>query len=216
MSAHSVSVFFVTSPHVSAHIGTRARPLALEDRQAKIIETTMPLLVEFGPDLTSKQIAEAAGVAEGTVFRAFGDKEALIDAAIKQFLDPEPLRRDLRSIPVELTLDEKMLRIVELMRKRFSDVFRVMAAIRKQHHQSHDTRRIFGEIIAEVLSPHLAELNWSPEQTAHVIRLMTFASSVKHFHTGVEFDSRELGTILLYGLVGKPAARTSDSTESQV
>lgn len=181
-----------------------------------IIETTMPLLVEFGPDLTSKRIAEAAGVAEGTIFRAFGDKEALIEAAIEKFLDPEPLRRDLKAIPVELALEEKMLRIVELMRKRFSDVFRVMAAIRKQHHQSHDARRIFGEIISEVLSPHLAELNWSPEYTTHVIRLMTFASSVKHFNTGMELDSRELTAILLYGLAGKPAARTSESTESQV
>lgn len=215
MSAHSVSIIFVTSPQIRSHAGTRARPLAVEERQAKIIETTMPLLVEFGPDLTSKQIAEAAGVAEGTIFRAFGDKEALIEAAIEKFLDPEPLRRDLRAIPVDLTLDDKMLRIVELMRKRFSDVFRVMAAIRKQHQHSHDAKRIFGEIISDVLAPHLLELNWSPERTAHTIRLMTFASSVKHFNTGMEFDSRELTTILLYGLAGKPKNHAPDSTESQ-
>lgn len=175
----------------------------------------MPLLVEYGPDLTSKQIAEAAGVAEGTIFRAFGDKEALIDATIEKFLDPEPLRRDLRAIPIELTLDEKMIRIVELMRKRFSDVFRVMAAFRKPHQPNHDARRIFGEIVSEVLSGHTDELNWSPERTAHVIRLLTFASSLKPFNTGMEFDSRELTTVLLYGLVGKPETQTHDPQESQ-
>ncbi len=181
-----------------------------------IIETTMPLLVEHGTDLTSKQIAEAAGVAEGTIFRAFGDKEALIEATIKKFLDPEPLRRDLRAIPVEATLDDKMLRIVELMRKRFNDVFRVMAAIRKPHRPEHNARRIFTEIISEVLSPHLHELNLTPERCGHVVRLVTFASSIKPFNTGMEFDSRELTSILLYGLVGKPTMSIPDSTESQV
>lgn len=182
-----------------------------------IIEATMPLLVEHGFDLTSKQIAEASGVAEGTIFRAFGDKESLIDATIQKFLDPEPLRRELRSIPVDLPLDDKVLRIVEIMRKRFSDVFRVMAAIRKPHRPAHDARKIFAEIISEVLSPHVAELNWSAEKSAHVIRLLTFAASLKPVNMGTEFSSRELTSILLYGLTGKPHPHVPDSdfTESQ-
>lgn len=175
----------------------------------------MPLLIEHGPDLTSKQIAEAACVAEGTIFRAFGDKETLIEATIAKFLDPEPLRRDLRSIPSGLELDEKMLRIVDLMLKRFSDVFRVMAAIRKPHHPSHDSRRIFADIVSEVLSPHLKELNWSPEKCGHVIRLVTFAASIKPFNAGIEFDSRELTAVLLYGLIGKPSHPSFDPPESQ-
>lgn len=215
VSTHSVRVFSVPSSQSSVTAGGRARPLSLEDRQAMIIESTMPLLVEHGPELTSKQIAEAAGVAEGTIFRAFGDKETLIEATIEKFLDPEPLRRELRAIPVDLDLDDKMLRIVELMRKRFSEVFRVMAAIRKPHVPHHDSRRIFGEIISEVLSPHLAELTWSPERCGQVVRLVTFASSLKPFNAGVEFDSRELTTILLYGLVGTSSTTSPDRTESQ-
>lgn len=215
MSAHSVSIFLVPEPKKQTTQVGRARPLAVEERQAMIIEATMPLLVEHGPDLTSKQIAEAACVAEGTIFRAFGDKDALISATLEKFLDPEPLRREMRAIPVGLSLDDKMLRIVELMRKRFSDVFRVMAAIRKPHAPHHDSRRIFGEIISEVLSPHLAELNWPAERCGQIVRLVTFASSLKHFNAGVEFDSRELTTILLYGLVGTSSTSSSDHNESQ-
>ena len=62
-----------------------------------IIDAVIPLLLEHGRAVTSKQIAEAAGIAEGTIFRAFGDKETLVQAAIEKYLDPEPLREALRS-----------------------------------------------------------------------------------------------------------------------
>lgn len=177
----------------------------------------MPLLVDFGLELTSKQIAEAAGVAEGTIFRAFGDKETLIAETVKKFLDPEPLRRELGSIPRDLSLDDKVLRMVTLLRKRFSDVFRVMAAIRTTQPPSHGERHAFAEFVFEVLAPHAQELNWSPERTAHVIRLVTFAASIKHFNAGMEFSTEELARIVLYGIAGKPVADTTSpiSLESQ-
>ncbi|MCU1430433.1 MAG: DNA-binding transcriptional regulator, AcrR family, partial [Actinomycetia bacterium] len=36
-----------------------------------IVAATLPLLLEHGDRVTSRQIAEAAGIAEGTIFRAF-------------------------------------------------------------------------------------------------------------------------------------------------
>ena len=68
--------------------GGRARPLSVEERQASIIDAVIPLLAVHGRDLTSRQIAEAAGIAEGTIFRAFGHKDSLITAAVAKFLDP--------------------------------------------------------------------------------------------------------------------------------
>ena len=190
----------------TATTSSRARPLSLEERQASIIDAVMPLLVDHGRDVTSKQIAEAAGVAEGTIFRAFGDKDSLIEAAIAKFLDPEPLRRELRSIPSDLPLDDKVLRIVELMRKRFSEIFRVMAAIGIARPPKHSHRLAFAEIISDVLSPQLEALNWSPERTAHVIRLVTFSASFPQLNEGAELSSRELAAIVLYGIAGKPVA----------
>lgn len=185
-------------------MGTRARPLSVDERRAMILEAVMPLLAEHGREISSKQIAEAAGIAEGTVFRAFGDKESLIEAAIVKFLDPERLRRGLSEIDSALPLEQKVLAIVVLMRQRFGEVFRIMAMVgggappKKRHrHES-------SGIIARLLEPEAAALNWPTERVAHIIRLITFASSLPALNEHAEFSSDELVSIVLYGIAGHP------------
>ena len=56
----------------------RALPLAPEARRKSIIDAVIPLLLENGPNVTTAQIAEAAGIAEGTIFRVFPDKTSLL------------------------------------------------------------------------------------------------------------------------------------------
>ncbi len=47
---------------------SRATPLPLDERRAALIAATEPLLEQFGRDVSTRQIAEAACVAEGTIF----------------------------------------------------------------------------------------------------------------------------------------------------
>ena len=63
-----------------------------DERRLAIIEAVAPLLVDHGATVTTKQMAEAAGIAEGTLFSVFPDKRSVILATIKQRMDPEPLR----------------------------------------------------------------------------------------------------------------------------
>lgn len=56
----------------------RAPAMTLEERRAAIVASTLPLLVEHGSAVSTSQIAAAAGIAEGTVFRAFKDKRELL------------------------------------------------------------------------------------------------------------------------------------------
>jgi AcrR family transcriptional regulator len=183
----------------------RARPLSVEDRQAMIIDAVIPLLAEHGRDLSSKQIAEAAGIAEGTIFRAFGDKETLIEAAIAKFLDPEPMRRKLRDIDPALPLDEKVERIITIMRARFGEIFRIMAMVGARRPPAPKARHEFAGIIAEALEPELERLNWPAMPIAHIIRLVTFASSFPQLNEGVDLSSKELTRLVLYGIAGIPS-----------
>ena len=84
----------------------RAKRLAPDERRAAIIDAVIPLIRENGRDISTRQIAEAAGVAEGTIFRAFGDKDSIIQAAIDRLMDPEPLRNQLRGIDPDDPTDE--------------------------------------------------------------------------------------------------------------
>ena len=46
------------------------------ERRAAIIRDVLPTLVERGVTVTTRQLASAAGVSEGTLFNVFADKEA--------------------------------------------------------------------------------------------------------------------------------------------
>jgi AcrR family transcriptional regulator len=202
----------VQIPGTAKGAGVRARPLSLDDRRAMILEAVMPLLAKHGRDISSKQIAEAAGIAEGTVFRAFGDKESLIEAAIAKFLDPEPLRRGLRAIDRGLPLEQKVLAVIMLMRQRFGEIFRIMAMVGGGPPPRPNQRHEFAVIIARLLEPEAEELNWPPERVAHIIRLIAFASSLPALNEHTEFTETELMSIVLYGIAGHGGANAN--TES--
>ena len=66
----------------------RAQPLAPQDRRESILDAAVPLFMAKGADVTTREIAEAACIAEGTIFRVFEDKQALIAAVVARFMDP--------------------------------------------------------------------------------------------------------------------------------
>ncbi|MGG7510511.1 TetR family transcriptional regulator [Plantibacter sp. YIM 135249] len=190
----------------------RAAPMPADDRRAMIAAAVVPLLLEHGRDITTKQIAEAAGVAEGTLFRAFGDKEAIIRAAIVAYLDPEPLRKELRSIDQEWPVERQIRTMLIALRERFRGVFRIMSA--GEHSgppPGREARMEFATIIESVLEPHRDQLNWPPVRVAHIARLLAFASSVEPLNEGTEFDDDELTAIFLYGVVGTPPSSDTSS-----
>lgn len=177
--------------------------MSLEQRQDQIIAVTIDLLLEHGRDVTSKEIAEAAGIAEGTIFRAFGDKETLIDAAVERYLDPLALRTALRSIDPELTLEQKIERIVALMLERFEGVIRMMVAVGRQGPppRNDETRTEYAEIIGELLSPHRHDLTIAPERVGHYLRVVALSNSIPGFNQEQAFDAGDLTDLIMHGIV---------------
>jgi AcrR family transcriptional regulator len=168
-----------------------------------IIDAVMPLLVEYGSDITSKQIAEAAGLAEGTIFRAFGDKETLLRAAADKFFDPDTVRAELRSIDASLDLHARITAIIEMLQKRMQGMFRVLTALGRREPPSHPVRDTFGDIVTELLAADIARLSWPPRRIAHALRLVAFASSIPEFQASTGFTPPELASLVLYGVTTK-------------
>src|SRR5882762_9133178 len=87
----------------------RATALPLEERRSAIVAATLPLFLEHGTGLTTREIAQAAGIAEGTIFRVFDDKTALLDAVIEAALDPAPTEAAIREIDPGLPFEARLV-----------------------------------------------------------------------------------------------------------
>src|SRR5215210_9494742 len=107
----------------------RAPSMPPEARRAAIIEATLPLLLERGAGISTRQIAEAAGIAEGTIFRVFPDKDAVIRAAVDQAFDPEPTDEALEAIDRALPFEAQLAEAVRIMQRRLCDIWRLVSAV---------------------------------------------------------------------------------------
>lgn len=111
--------------------------MAPEERRAAIVDAVMSLVAEHGADVTTRELAAAAGVAEGTLFRVFPDKHTLVgEVAITALLrasEPARTRADLAAVDRTLPLVERVAAIIERGQGRMEESARWIAVLRTLH-----------------------------------------------------------------------------------
>jgi len=119
----------VVSPPTGVKQAPRASALPPDERRAMIIAATLPLLLEHGEMVRTRDIALAAGIAEGTIFRVFPTKDHLITAVIEAALDTTDLERSLAAIDPLLPLQERVAAAVSVLQQRVVDVWRLASSV---------------------------------------------------------------------------------------
>ncbi len=178
-----------------------------EDRRAQILDAAIPVLITTGAETTTRQIAEAAGIAEGTVFRVFEDKQALVDAAVVRVMDEQVVVAKLEQIDQGLALEAKVARVVEVLRRHVQSVMRLVAALGPRDHARHEGHaggkgplvEVTG-VVTRLLSTHRDELRVDAETAVDYLRILVFGTSMPFIRAGREVTAAELTDFILRGI----------------
>ncbi|MEV1290265.1 TetR/AcrR family transcriptional regulator [Micromonospora sp. NPDC049679] len=107
----------------------RAPAMSADQRRAMIVQAALPLVAEHGAAVTTLQVARAAGIGEATIFRAFADKDALLDACLVEAMRPDHVLAELASIPLEQPLAARLVEAVEALQAHLHRLGAVVAAL---------------------------------------------------------------------------------------
>jgi AcrR family transcriptional regulator len=191
------------------HSSGRARPLPPDERRAALVDATLPLVAQYGTKVTTRQIAEAAGVAEGTIFRVFPDKDSLIQAAVTKALDTAPMLAELAGVDAALPLRERLTQVTGIVQHRLISVINLMMAIGMhappEHREEYratarPTNERIHEMILGLLEPDRAQFLVTPQEVARLLRMFTFAGSHPLITEGNPLTPEEIVSVLLDGV----------------
>ena len=153
----------------------RASAMPPEERRAAIIEAVRPLLAEHGEAITTKQIACAAGIAEGTIFRVFADKDELLDATFDAALDQETFEATLRAIDPDLPFEQQLVEATVLIQRRVVDVWTLLSHLGPKRHDQVRHPMTDSPALAEIFATHADRIRIEPTVAARHLRALTLS-----------------------------------------
>ena len=193
--------------------------MAPEERRQAIIDATLPLLLERGTEMSTREIAQAAGIAEGTIFRAFETKQDLIHATIHTALMPDAAIARITALPEGQSLTERVAAIIEVLRDEIHRTRSLFAHFARPSAQPpaaaraaapfggirppfnpHETKTRLNAAVAAALQPYSGELAVSTAFATNLLSALAFASSFTLTEGEAPISSEELSDVVLHGI----------------
>jgi AcrR family transcriptional regulator len=193
---------------------SRASPLPPNERRAEIMAATEKLILSRGGTVSTNAIARAAGIAEGTIFRVFPTKEAIIDAIFKDAFNPDARRAELATIDLSADLETRMIETVRIMQRRIRRILALFAAVGFRRPPGTEARRpLKPELdyaeLAVILEPDSERLGVPPIEAARLLLGVVMAMTSPMFAGRGDTAPEEIVNLLLNGIARPGAAPPS-------
>jgi len=189
----------------------RARPLPPALRRQAIVDAVIPLLLDKGSAVTSRQMAEAAGIAEGTIFRVFRDKPSVIKEAVKTSMDPAPVCAALAGISESAPMDSQLVAAATILVERSERVAALVGILRSARASTskqaagiprfvHDSNAAILSELTRLLERHTDRLRVPPTRAAIAFRGLIFANAHPMVAPDERTPPREMVDLLVRGI----------------
>ncbi|MGB5380112.1 MAG: TetR/AcrR family transcriptional regulator [Acidimicrobiia bacterium] len=198
----------------------RAEPLPADDRRRAIVEAVIPLFLEKGPAVTTREMAEAAGIAEGTIFRVFPDKSSVIHEAVKAGMDPDQIQQAIAAIPPTTPLANQLETAARILVERSERVAALIGVLRASGSHAGgppsgarqyvmDANTAILRALTTLFERNRNEIRVSPHQAAIAFRGFVFATAHPLISSDEKPSIQESVEVLMNGI----ATPTKNSTD---